>query len=159
MLKAQVISFSCILKNRLGHTISESIQSEVVNSVNHAGQLDELVRGLQNVRRGERRTIEVQAEKAYGFYDPDLFGQLERNNLSEGKKLSVGDTLNLYSPEQRYSKLFRVVEATPEFIHVDGNHPLAGQDLIFEVEILDARDLGPEEDSDLRPKSGKRTLH
>lgn len=159
MAKVQVISFSCVLKNKLGTVLAESVQTQVVNSLEHGGDLKELVRGLQNVKPGERRVIEVSAEKAYGFYDPDLQGEIPKENLSNGSRLTVGDTLQLFSPEKNISRIFRVVEVDSNEIYVDGNHPLAGQDLIFEVEILDARNLRPDESLDLFVNPKKWTIH
>lgn len=145
MKTPQVISFHCVLTNRLGHHISSSVQGEVINSAEHSGHLKDLALGLQDVKAGDRRKIFVTAERAYGLYDPDLVGEIPRADLSSGAKLKVGDVLQLYSPERRCSLPFKVIEATSEVVVFDGNHPLAGQDLCFDVEIIEARELRKED--------------
>ena len=158
-MKTQVISFLCVLKNKYGHVLSTSTQSEVINCKKHPGNLQDLVLGLQNVTRGEKRLIAIKAERAYGFYDPALCGEIPRCELKSGQTLRVGDTLPLYSPERKSSLLFHVVSTTARTIRVEGNHPLAGQDLLFDVEILDARELQDDDESSASVKSTGYVLH
>jgi FKBP-type peptidyl-prolyl cis-trans isomerase SlyD len=145
-MKTQVISFHCILKNRLGQVLSATHQNEVINSFENVGSLGDLASGLQDVRAGEKRLIAINAERAYGLYDPELVGELLRCDLASGTSLSVGDTLSLYSPEKKYSREFRVTQAGEDWVVVDGNHPFAGQDLLFDVEILAAREMRPDDE-------------
>jgi FKBP-type peptidyl-prolyl cis-trans isomerase SlyD len=159
-MKAQVISFRCTLKNRLGQFISSSVSGEVVNQSQEEGSrwLRGLVAGLQNVKPGEKRCIMVSAEAAYGFYDPELAAEIPRSELKRGRKLKLGDELRMFSPERNCAKTFRVVGATPQSVFVDANHPLAGQDLVFDVEITSARELEEGEDGFPKPREA-RSFH
>ncbi len=158
-MKTQVISFQCVLKNKLGRVLSTSLQSDVINTIEHSGELKDLALGLQDVFPGEKRRIEIKAEQAYGFYKPELCSDLPRSELSRGSLLKVGDSFPMYSPEKNTSLVFRVIAATDETITVDGNHPLAGQDLLFDVEILEARELREEDEGDYLKVSNNHKYH
>ncbi len=153
-MKTQVISFRCVIKNRLNQVLSSSVQRDVLNGLEIPGKLPDLVLGLQNVSPGERRRIEIKAERAYGLYDPDLYGEINRSELRNGRFLRLGETLQLYSPERKSSMTFRIVGEDSETIFVDANHPFAGQDLVFEIEILEARDEQDDDDTDSAMSGG-----
>lgn len=141
----QVISFRCVLKNKLGQIISSTVNHDVLSKAEGQSHLlDGLVRGLQNLAKGEKRQISLSAQEAYGFYDPKKAFVRRREDIAGGDRLKAGDQimLKLSTGEQKHS---RVTEVTEETVTLDTNHPLAGQDLIFEIEAIDARDATPEE--------------
>lgn len=144
-MSIQVISFRCILKNKLGQVISSTVNRDVMSNVEHQGEmLSGLVRGLQNLIKGEKRQINLGAKEAYGYYDPEKVITRRRDEINNGEHLKTGDQIMLNGASGE-RKLVRVVEATAELVTLDGNHPLAGQDLVFEIEAIDARDATPEE--------------
>lgn len=140
-MRAQVISFHCTMKNRLGQTLSSSFNQNVINQVDRENdRLRGLVDGLQSVRDGEKRKITVSAEQGYGNYDPRLVVELRRSELNYGDRVRLGsEILRFHEPTMR-QHLFRVTHLDGESVVIDANHPLAGQDLVFEVEIVSARD-------------------
>jgi FKBP-type peptidyl-prolyl cis-trans isomerase SlyD len=77
MMNAQIVSFHCVLKNKLGQVLSSSFNRDVIN------QLD--VRGSN---AGERRHFVVPAEEAYGPYDPKLVFESPRSKLPGGNPSS-----------------------------------------------------------------------
>lgn len=133
-MEAQVISFRCVLKNKLGQVLSTSFNQDVLTL--HGDQsvpLEGLVRGLQNIRQGEKRQIFVPAAQAYGFYDLAKTKRIALEDVSGD--LKIGGLMRL----QDDSMTYRVIEIGEGFATLDGNHPLAGQDLIFEVEATKVR--------------------
>lgn len=143
---AQIISFHCVMRNKLGQVLSSSFNRDVINQRDTGNdRLPGLVEGLQSVRAGEKRSIAVPADNAYGSYDPRLVIELRRSELEQGDRLKPGNQILRYDERTSEKRLFRVVRADEEFITLDGNHPLAGQDLVFEVEIVSAREA---QDSD-----------
>ena len=145
-MKAQVVSFRCVLKDKLGRIISSSFNSEVLNQSNEgSASLPGLVAGLQNVKKGEKRNIFVPAEEAYGLYDPELVLKVRRRELGEGSNLEIGDEIVTESVDDGHARTFRVIETQDEFLVIDGNHPLAGQDLTCEIEVTAARDAVAED--------------
>lgn len=144
-MSAQVISFHCILKNQLGNVISSTFNKDVITSDSpEQPVLKGLIKGLTNLKPGEKRRITLSAQEAYGFYNPDKLIEMHRDELPYGAKFRLGELviLNEHAPVPQQ---YRVAEVRHDYIVFDGNHPLAGQDLIFEIEATEARDATREE--------------
>jgi peptidylprolyl isomerase len=93
---------------------------------------DEAVRGMSV---GETKTVEIEPEDAYGPRREGLVATIERERAQFPVEPQVG--MNLALPLQDGSQLEVVVtEVTPEHVTIDGNHPLAGEKLIFDVELV-----------------------
>ena len=96
---------------------------------------DEAVRGMQV---GETKTVEIVPEDAYGPRRDGLVATIERERAQFPVEPQVG--MNLALPLQDGSQLEVVVtEVTDEHVTIDGNHPLAGEKLIFDVELIEKR--------------------
>lgn len=93
---------------------------------------DTAVTGMQ---AGEKKTVTIAPADAYGESNPDMIGSLERSMLPEDLAPQVGDTLEL-SLQDGHSLLAKVVETATDFVVLDANHPLAGETLTFELELL-----------------------
>lgn len=156
-MSIQVISFKCILKNKAGQLISSTFNKEVLNAP--AGQnvvLDGLSKGLQNLTKGEKRSISLSAEEAYGLYDPNKVILYQKSKLP--KHLRVGEFISIAN-KSGHVKSFKVMQFHDDMVSLDGNHPLAGQDLIFEIEALDVREATSKEISDSANTITKQVLH
>jgi len=93
---------------------------------------DEAVRGMQV---GDSKTVEIEPEEAYGPRRDGLVAQIERANAQFPVEPQVG--MNLALPLQDGSQIEVVVtEVTDTHVTIDGNHPLAGAKLIFDVELV-----------------------
>jgi FKBP-type peptidyl-prolyl cis-trans isomerase SlyD len=141
---AQIISFNCVLRNRAGRLISSTYNREVLTSLDI--QSKEMLSGLnsklQDLKKGEKRTITVLAEEAYGLYDPQKVILFPRKKLPS--LVSKGEMLTI-AGKSGVQKCYRVLDIHGDFISLDGNHPLAGQDLIFEIETFEVRDATRQE--------------
>lgn len=161
-MKAQIVSFHCVLKDKLGRIISSSFNNDVINQPGpNANLLRGLVEGIQDVAKGEKREIYVSADQAYGYYDPELVVEVPRHELEKGSSLDIGQEVQTQSIEDGHHRTFRVIDAADDYVILDGNHPLAGQDLIFEIEITSAREAIPEdfEDTPEAEAKPKKMLH
>ena len=163
-MKAQIISFHCVLKDPLGRIISSSFNHDVLTekpsisphrkmtpspgqscgASDHHEQLKALNDRLQNLKKGEKRRIFLSAEEAYGLYDPELLIEVARKKLPRGRSLQIGYQVVTRSQDGEW-RLFRVIAADSNRVTLDGNHPLAGQDLLFDIEATSARDATAEE--------------
>lgn len=142
-MKIQVVSFNCILKNKAGQWISSTFSKEVLNCpTDSESMLPGLAKGLQNLVKGEKRSIELHAKEAYGLYQPQKIILFPKSKLP--RTLKVGESV-IIKDKNGQERSYRVLEFYGDMVSLDGNHPLAGQDLIFEIETLDARDATPEE--------------
>jgi FKBP-type peptidyl-prolyl cis-trans isomerase SlyD len=144
-MKAQVVSFHCVLKNGLGQLINTSFNRDVITHVSGAPKVvNGLPAGLRDVKPGERRSIAVKAQEAYGLYDPALTRQASRRSLLSTGELAVDDRVHLADSFGDF-QLYRITKIIGDLVYLDANHPLAGQDLTFDIHIVDARDATPEE--------------
>ncbi len=152
-MNAQIISFNCLLTNKAGKFISSTFNREVLNSTEVQGaQLAGLARGLQNLKKGEKRTINLAAEEAYGLYDPTKVVFFPKKALST-QNVRIGESVTIITKSGAH-RSYVVTQIFPDMVGLDGNHPLAGQDLIFEIEALDAREATRAEiDESLNPTS------
>ncbi|MBW1917278.1 MAG: peptidylprolyl isomerase [Deltaproteobacteria bacterium] len=88
------------------------------------------------MKPGESKTIEIAAEEAYGPRQPGLEQRVPRNLIPP--EASVGDPLQARVGEQTY--VVWVMEVGDDFAVLDGNHPLAGRNLIFDIELVSVTD-------------------
>ena len=85
---------------------------------------------------GEKKTIEISADGAYGQPREELTQTLERSMLPDEIELKVGLQLSAQGPD---GQPFTVTVAAfdDKTVTLDGNHPLAGEDLTFDVELVE----------------------
>jgi FKBP-type peptidyl-prolyl cis-trans isomerase 2 len=97
----------------------------------------ELIPGFENgiigLSSGDKKTVEILPVDAYGEYREDLKVTVPRTNLPSD--VQVGTPLQADIQGQTMNFMVRHVDETSAI--VDGNHPLAGQTLIFDIEILE----------------------
>jgi FKBP-type peptidyl-prolyl cis-trans isomerase SlyD len=117
---------------------------DALSYVHGYGQiLPGLERALGGLGKGQKHTVMVKPEDGYGDYDEDAVFEVEKGEFPHPEKLSVGDEFIAESPDGEL--MLRVLDVRPDSVVVDGNHPLAGKTLRFEVEILDLRAATEEE--------------
>lgn len=88
---------------------------------------------------GARMQFVCQPQDAYGPYRPELVFEAPPETLPEGLDLTPGTTLSPGGSNGRFH--LKVLEITENGARLDGNHPLAGQTLFFDLEILEV--VGP----------------
>jgi len=89
--------------------------------------------GLMGMVTGDKKTIEIDSENAYGPYMEGMVTEVPKNQVPEGIK--VGDTLQGNS--ERGPIMVRVTEINEQSVKIDANHPLAGKKLIFDLEVVE----------------------
>ena len=98
-----------------------------------------LEKGLIDMKLHEKKTISIVKEEAYGEVNESLIQEVNKKDLPQDMEPEVGMGLVSKSPEGQEINLM-VVEVKEESIIIDGNHPLAGKDLIFEIEVLEIKE-------------------
>lgn len=155
-MSIQVLSFNCVLKNRAGKVISSTYNREVLNISGAGDTLVGLVKNLETLKTGEKRTVSLTADQAYGLYDPKKIILYPRKKLP--KDLTVGEAITIIGKDGAHRE-YKIVQFFDDLVRLDGNHPLAGQDLIFEIEMIESRDATADElEESLNPFSVQR-LH
>lgn len=94
---------------------------------------EEAVIGMQP---GESKTIKIEAEKAYGPYREELVAEVEKSKFPENVKPEVGQQLQV-KQENGQTIIVTVMGLTDTHVKLDANHPLAGKDLTFELELVE----------------------
>lgn len=84
---------------------------------------------------GEKKTFTAPAHEAYGEHDPRMVQDVPRTELPPEMNLEVGMQLSASSPDGRELMLV-ITEISDEVVRLDANHPLAGEDLTFAIELV-----------------------
>ena len=104
-----------------------------IGSVELFPQIDEALIGMAP---SEKKTIVIPSADAFGEYEQEKVFTVPRSELPDDLYPEVGDELVL-SNENDEDLCVTVVEVNDEGITFDTNHPLAGENLTFEVELLE----------------------
>ena len=94
---------------------------------------DDAVNGM---KVGEKITVNIVADEAYGQRNDELIYQIPSEQIPEDLDPKVGQTLSMQHPDG-HSIPVQVVEVTDKHVGIDANHQLAGQDLVFEIELVE----------------------
>jgi FKBP-type peptidyl-prolyl cis-trans isomerase 2 len=88
--------------------------------------------GLIGMMVGDKKTVEIDPREAYGERNEELILDVVKTNVPEN--VEVGMLLQTFGPEG--PTLVKVLEIKDESVVIDTNHPLAGEKLIFELEVM-----------------------
>lgn len=89
---------------------------------------------------GGRKTVSIPAAEAYGEHNPELIEEVKKSELPPDLQgVEVGQQLEAHQNGQRF--VVKVVEVNDDSIKLDANHPLAGQTLIFDIELVKIHSL------------------
>jgi len=95
--------------------------------------------GLIDMKLNEKKSFTIAKEDAYGEVLAELIQEVNKTELPQDMNPKVGMGLVSKSPDGQEMNLM-VVEVKEESIIIDGNHPLAGKDLVFDIEILEIKE-------------------
>lgn len=84
---------------------------------------------------GDTKKVEIAAVDAYGPLNPELRQAIPREGIPDDIPLEIGTQLQMQTPEGQAMPV-TVVDADEATVTLDANHPLAGQDLIFDIEVV-----------------------
>lgn len=92
--------------------------------------------GVAAMAIGEKKTINLVAAEAYGEKRDEMVMEFERENLPEGLEPEVGMGLQMQGPQGQAVPV-QITAVADETVTIDANHPLAGQNLTFELELIE----------------------
>ncbi|TMV54207.1 peptidylprolyl isomerase, partial [Thioclava sp. BHET1] len=95
-----------------------------------------LDKAMPGMAPGEQKTVSIPAEEAYGAMDPNARHAVPRGQVPPDVPLEIGTMLQITTPEGNAVPV-TVAEVTEEVVVLDSNHPLAGKDLTFAVEMVE----------------------
>ncbi|MFQ5737178.1 MAG: peptidylprolyl isomerase [Thermodesulfobacteriota bacterium] len=91
---------------------------------------------VEGMEQGESKKVSIPAEEAYGPYVKELVADFERSQFPPDITPEVGTQLQI-EQENGGKTLVRVIEVSDSMVTLDANHPLAGKDLIFDIELVE----------------------
>jgi FKBP-type peptidyl-prolyl cis-trans isomerase SlyD len=137
------LSFHYTLRNREGRVLDTSRGGEPLGCVAGAGQIIEgLEAELATMQAGEKRSVRVPPERGYGLREEGMVQKVPRARLPVDD-VRVGDQFQ--TGPDRQDPVVTIVAIEGDEVLLDANHPLAGQELHFEVELVARRDATPAE--------------
>jgi FKBP-type peptidyl-prolyl cis-trans isomerase 2 len=92
--------------------------------------------GVTGMAIGETKTITIPFDQAYGAYDDDLVLDVPRDQFPDHITPEVGEALQLQQPDGNVITVI-ISEVSAESVTLDANHPLAGEDLTFDLELAE----------------------
>lgn len=140
----KVVSIEYTLTDVKGDVLDSSDKGRPLQYIHGSGQLiPGLEKALEGKAAGESLQASIPHVDAYGVRDESLLQVLSKANLGEIPDLRVGMELEAESEEG--VRIITVVGIEGDKVIVDGNHPLAGMDLKFDVTIVEVREATGDE--------------
>lgn len=120
-----------------GSTFDSSAGRDPLEFVVGSGQIiPGLDKAMPGMSVGDKKTVEVPADEAYGQPNPDAMQSVPRQDIPDHIPLELGTQLQVQTPQGQTLPV-TVTEVTDEAVTLDANHPLAGKDLTFDVELVE----------------------
>jgi peptidylprolyl isomerase len=94
---------------------------------------DEAVTGM---KVGEKKTAEIPCDKAYGDRDPSMVMMVDRKHVPPEINPEVGQRMEMGGPNGELV-IVNVIDVNDENVTLDANPPLAGEDLTFDIELVE----------------------
>lgn len=141
----RVLTFHYELKDPAGQVLDTTEGEEPMSFLTGVGHIiPALETELLKLQVGEKKLVQLAAQDAYGLPQEKLIIQVPRADLSH-LKLELGAYLQVQNGNS--TKVVRIASMTEDSVSLDGNHPLAGQDLSFQVELVANRPATQEEEA------------
>ncbi|MCE3236280.1 MAG: peptidylprolyl isomerase [Vampirovibrio sp.] len=137
-----VVSMNYTLTDNAGNILDASQGEPLEYLQGHQNIIPGLEKELEGLKPGERKKVTVQPEEGYGRHNPELIFSLPLEQFG-GQAPQTGMVVQLQSPEG--AMMATIVKVENQQVTLDANHPLAGQVLNFDVEIVGIRSASTEE--------------
>jgi len=141
---AKVYGIEYTVKNSKGEVVDSNVGEAPLEFVAGKGEIiPGLEKAVEGMEVGEEKVVEVKADEAYGQRNEEWVDTLPREQF-EGINLEKGMTLYGQSPDGQ-TVAVTVKDFDDKSVTIDYNHPLAGEDLTFDVKVVSKRDATLEE--------------
>ena len=141
----KVITFNFTVKDEEGAVLDSSENKEPLSYLSGTNSiLPKLEETLNGMIIGSTKNVKIAAGEAYGDYKEEAVQTVKKVQFPQEAQRVAGARYVANSPDGGQMP-FVIKEVKENDVTVDFNHPLAGKDLEFDVELLDVRDATPEE--------------
>lgn len=138
-----VVKFNYTLTDSEGQVIDQSNGQPLAYLHGAANIIPGLEKALTGKTVGDKLTVNVPAAEAYGEYYAEMVQEVPREMFQGVENIDVG--MQFQPQAEDGIQIVTVKAVQDDVIIIDGNHPLAGRDLNFDVEIVDIREATQEE--------------
>lgn len=138
-----VVKFNYTLTDSEGQVIDQSNGQPLAYLHGAANIIPGLEKALTGKTVGDKLTVNVPAAEAYGEYYTEMVQEVPREMFQGVENIDVG--MQFQAQAEDGIQIVTVKAVQDDVIIIDGNHPLAGRDLNFDVEIVDIREATQEE--------------
>jgi FKBP-type peptidyl-prolyl cis-trans isomerase SlyD len=139
-----VVTIHYTLKDDAGAMLDSSPPGDPIAYLHgHGNIVPGLERQLEGRNAGDKLNVQVSPADGYGEYHEELVQQVPRRALKGIANVTVGMRLQAQTPEG--ARTVTVTHVASDMVTIDGNHPLAGKSLNFEVEVAEVRQATQEE--------------
>jgi FKBP-type peptidyl-prolyl cis-trans isomerase SlyD len=133
-----VVLIHYTLKNDAGEVLDSSDGSEPLAYIHGSGNIiPGLEKALEGKQAGDKLSVKIVPEEGYGARDVSLVQDVPRSAFADIPRVEVG--MQFQADSNHGPRTVVVTQVAGDTITVDGNHPLAGQNLNFDVEITEVR--------------------
>ena len=139
-----VVSLNYTLTNDAGETLDKSENGQFVYLHGANNIIPGLEQALDNRTVNDTFQVVIEAEDAYGQKDDSKKQVVGKDMFEPGSPMEVGMQFHAQGPEGEML-VITITEINGDEITIDGNHPLAGERLHFDVEVTKIRDASEEE--------------
>ena len=139
----KVAQIEYTLKDHNGEVMDASNGQPLAYLHGHHNLIPGLEKELTGKAVGDKFTVTVEAAEAYGEINPGLIQQVPSNLFQGVETLEVGMRFEAQSDQGVQSVEIKAIDG--DQVTVDANHPLAGHDLTFDIEVVGIRDAAAEE--------------
>ncbi|MFZ2288105.1 MAG: peptidylprolyl isomerase [Halopseudomonas yangmingensis] len=141
----KAVSIDYTLTNDGGEVIDSSAGGQPLVYLHGAGNIiPGLESALEGKQVGDELKVSIEPEEAYGEFSAELVAVLGRQMFEGVDELEVGMQFHASAPDGGM-QIVTITALDGDEVTVDGNHPLAGQRLTFEVKVIDIRDASEDE--------------
>ncbi len=141
---ANVYGIEYTVKNSKGEVVDSNKGQAPLEFISGKGQIiPGLEKEIETMNVGEEKTVKVPANEAYGEYNEEMVQEVPRDQF-EGIDLQKGMTLYGQTPDGQTIAV-TVKDFDDQKVIIDYNHPLAGEDLTFDVKIVTKREATADE--------------
>lgn len=140
-----VVAFHYTLSNGSGEKLDSSDGREPLKYLHGARNIvPGLEKALTGKKAGDELKVEVQPDDGYGAVNPEMVQKVPRAAFEGVDKIEPGMQFQAQGPGGQV-QLITVKEVSGDEVTIDGNHPLAGEVLHFDVKVEDVRAATDEE--------------